>query len=80
MSMSKRVRAVLATTAIADDRVGFWEPAKWIAALRARASGGPMLLSVEMSGGHGGGGRLAELALAAKMYGFAIWAMGRGRG
>ncbi|MBS0410881.1 MAG: S9 family peptidase [Proteobacteria bacterium] len=68
---------VLATTAIADDRVGFWEPAKWIAALRARAKGGPMLLSVEMSGGHGGGGRLAELALAAKMYGFAIWAVGR---
>lgn len=72
---------VLATTAISDDRVGFWEPAKWIAALRAKASGGPMLLSVQMSGGHGGGGRLAELALAARMYAFAIWAVARaGRG
>jgi oligopeptidase B len=68
---------VLATTAVGDDRVGFWEPAKWIAALRARAARGPFLLACQMTGGHGGGGRGAELALSARMYAFAIWALGR---
>jgi len=65
----------LATTAVADDRVGFWEPAKWIAALRARStSGAPMLLHTEMSGGHqGAGGRSDEAALLARMYAFAVW-------
>jgi oligopeptidase B len=68
---------VLATTAVGDDRVGFWEPAKWIAALRARStSGAPMLLHVELSGGHAGaGGRFEEYAQIARMYGFAIWAL-----
>lgn len=68
---------VLATTAVGDDRVGFWEPAKWIAALRTRTTGGPMLLACQMTGGHGGGGRLAELKLSARMYAFAIWALAR---
>jgi oligopeptidase B len=72
---------VLATTAIGDDRVGFWEPAKWIAALRARStSGAPMLLHCEMSGGHvGAGGRFDEYAQIARMYAFAIWALEPGR-
>jgi oligopeptidase B len=30
------------------------EPAKWIARLQARASGGPFLLKTEMVAGHGG--------------------------
>jgi oligopeptidase B len=68
---------VLATTAVADDRVGFWEPAKWIARLRALStSGAPMLLHTEMSGGHAGaGGRLDELGQVARTYAFAIWAL-----
>jgi oligopeptidase B len=68
---------VLATTAIGDDRVGFWEPAKWIAALRERStSGAPMLLHTEMAGAHAGaGGRFDEMAQIARMYGFAIWAL-----
>ena len=67
--------AALATTAVGDDRVGFWEPAKWIAKLRrVSTSGKPMLLHTEMSGGHGGAsGRYDELALFARMYAFAIW-------
>ncbi|HJP68627.1 MAG TPA: S9 family peptidase, partial [Sphingomicrobium sp.] len=67
--------AVLATTAIGDDRVGFWEPAKWIAKLRRLStSGKPMLLHTETSGGHqGASGRFDELAQIARMYAFAIW-------
>jgi len=71
--------AVLATTAIGDDRVGFWEPAKWIAALRRHStSGKPMLLHTEISGGHqGASGRFDELAQLARMYAFAIWQTAR---
>ena len=67
--------AVLATTAISDDRVGFWEPAKWIAALRRNStSGKPMLLHTETAGGHqGASGRTGELSQLARMYAFAIW-------
>lgn len=69
---------VLATTSVADDRVGFWEPAKWIARLRdADTSRSPKLLRVEM-GGHGGSsGRLAELRQKALFFAFSIWAAGR---
>lgn len=72
--------AVLATTAIGDDRVGFWEPAKWIATLRRHStSGKPMLLHTEVAGGHqGASGRFDELAQVARMYAFAIWQTGNG--
>lgn len=67
--------AVLATTAISDDRVGFWEPAKWVATLRRYStSGKPMLLHTETAGGHqGASGRIGELSQLARMYAFAIW-------
>lgn len=69
---------VLATTSVADDRVGFWEPAKWIAKLRDDdASHSPKLLRVEM-GGHGGSsGRLSQLRQKALFFAFAIWAVAR---
>ncbi len=70
---------VLATTSVADDRVGYWEPAKWIAKLRACDTGrNPKLLQVEMEGGHGGAaGRLSGLRQTALLYAFAIWAVNR---
>ena len=72
---AKPYPAVLATTAIGDDRVGFWEPAKWIATLRRYStSGKPMLLHTETSGGHqGASGRFDEYSQIARMYAFAIW-------
>ncbi len=65
---------VLTATAIADDRVGFWEPAKWIARLRALStSRAPMLLHVADAGGHGAGeAEGGSFADAARLYAFAM--------
>jgi oligopeptidase B len=47
--------AVLATAGLNDPRVGYWEPAKWVARLRERTTGSrPLLLQTEMGAGHGG--------------------------
>ena len=53
--------AILATAGLNDPRVGFHEPAKWVAVLRDRSAGSsgtapdrPILLKVEMGAGHGG--------------------------
>jgi len=47
--------AVLATGGLNDPRVGYWEPAKWVARLRDRTrSTRPILLRTEMGAGHGG--------------------------
>ena len=76
----QRYSPVLATTSVADDRVGYWEPAKWIAKLRDcnTAADNPMILKTEMEGGHGGAaGRLAGLHQTALFYAFAIWAVTR---
>jgi oligopeptidase B len=45
---------IFALTGLNDTRVTYHEPAKWIARLRATASGGPFLLKTEMEAGHGG--------------------------
>ncbi|MGW7686333.1 S9 family peptidase [Kribbella sp. NPDC054772] len=46
---------VLAITSLNDTRVFFVEPAKWVAKLRATATGDPdVLLKTEMEAGHGG--------------------------
>ncbi len=46
--------AIFALGGLNDTRVTYHEPAKWIARLRAAASGGPFLLKIEMEAGHGG--------------------------
>jgi oligopeptidase B len=47
--------ALLVTAGLNDPRVQYWEPAKWVAKLRATASGGgPVLLKTEMGAGHSG--------------------------
>lgn len=51
---------ILAVTSLHDTRVLYVEPAKWVARLRATASGN-VLLKTEMSAGHGGvSGRYAS--------------------
>jgi oligopeptidase B len=52
---AKDYPAILAITSLNDTRVLYVEPAKWIAKLRATATGdAPLLLKTEMSAGHGG--------------------------
>jgi oligopeptidase B len=47
--------ALFVTAGLNDPRVSYWEPAKWVAALRTRTtSRGPVLLKTEMGAGHGG--------------------------
>ena len=66
--------AVLAIGGLADPRVTYWEPAKWVARLRATMTGGgPILLRTSMGAGHGGApGRFDRLAEVARAYAFAI--------
>lgn len=51
---AKQYPAILATTSLNDTRVYYHEPVKWIARLRAVATGGDFLLKTEMEAGHGG--------------------------
>jgi oligopeptidase B len=47
--------ALLVTAGLNDPRVQYWEPAKWVAKLRATTTGGgPFLLKTQMGAGHGG--------------------------
>jgi oligopeptidase B len=46
---------ILAITSLNDTRVFYVEPAKWVAKLRATATGdADVLLKIEMEAGHGG--------------------------
>jgi oligopeptidase B len=69
---------ILAMAGLTDPRVTYWEPAKWIARLRATmTSGGPVLLRTNMGAGHGGSsGRFDRLDEVAIAYAFALWAAG----
>jgi oligopeptidase B len=75
---AKNYPAILAMGGLTDPRVTYWEPAKWIARLRATmAGGGPVLLRTNMGAGHGGAsGRFDRLDEVAIVYAFALWAMG----
>jgi oligopeptidase B len=47
--------ALLVTTGLNDPRVAYWEPAKWVAKLRALSTSGKLIvLRTEMGAGHGG--------------------------
>jgi len=75
---AKDYPAILAMGGLTDPRVTYWEPAKWIARLRATMSGGgPALLRTNMDAGHGGAsGRFHRLGEVAIVYAFALWAVG----
>jgi oligopeptidase B len=66
--------AIFALGGLTDPRVTYWEPAKWVARLRATMTGGgPVLLKINMEAGHGGAsGRFERLEEVALIYAFAI--------
>ncbi len=47
--------SILVTAGLNDPRVSYWEPAKWVAKMRAHLNHrGPLLLKTEMGAGHAG--------------------------
>ena len=70
--------AILAMGGLTDPRVTYWEPAKWVARLRATMTGGgPILLRTNMGAGHGGSsGRFSRLEEVALAYAFALRSVG----
>jgi oligopeptidase B len=78
---AKNYPAILAMAGLTDPRVTYWEPAKWIARLRATMTGGgPVVLRTNMGAGHGGAsGRFNRLDEVAIVYAFALWAVGSER-
>jgi oligopeptidase B len=65
---------ILALAGLTDPRVTYWEPAKWIAKLRANStSNNLILLKTNMGAGHGGAsGRFNSLKDTALNYAFAL--------
>jgi oligopeptidase B len=65
---------IFVTAGLNDPRVAYWEPAKWIAKLRAMNSGGSrMLLRTNMGAGHGGAsGRYDLLRETAFKFAFVL--------
>ncbi len=76
---ARRYPPVLALGGLSDPRVTYWEPAKWVAKLRAHTAGpAPILLRINMAAGHGGrSGRYEYLREPALVQAFALWAMER---
>ncbi len=70
--------AIFALAGLTDPRVTYWEPAKWVAHLRAaNTSENPILLRTNMDAGHGGAsGRFDRLDEVALSHAFALVTVG----
>ena len=66
--------AMLVTTGLHDSQVQYWEPAKWVARLRARKTdSNPLLYRTTMEAGHGGkSGRFQRFREIAEEYTFIL--------
>ncbi len=65
------------TAGLNDPRVAYWEPAKWVAKLRALSPSTRVLLRTELGAGHGGpSGRYEAWREEALVYAFLLDALG----
>lgn len=75
-----RCPALYVTAGLNDPRVGFWEPAKWVAKLRSAGAGSgdrPVLLRTELGAGHSGpSGRYNTWRDEARVQAFVLTQMG----
>ncbi len=69
---------MLVTAGISDPRVTYWEPAKYVARLRAtKTDTNPLLLKTNMGAGHfGASGRFDALRETAEIYAFILGTLG----
>ena len=77
MSRAKAYPQLLVTAGLNDPRVSYWEPAKWVAKLRAtRTDNHLLLLKTDMGSGHfGASGRYEHLKENAFNYSFILTAL-----
>ena len=70
--------ALYVDTGLWDSQVQYWEPAKWVAKLRATGTGSqPILLRTNMEAGHGGkSGRFERFHQTAEWYAFMLNQLG----
>ncbi len=71
---AKDYPALLVLAGLHDSQVQYWEPAKWVAKLRAlKTDANPMLLKTNMDAGHGGvSGRYRRYRETALQYAFLL--------
>jgi len=71
--------AMLATAALNDTQVMYWNPAKWVAKLRAmKTDNNVIVLVTNMASGHSGAsGRLEKYRLTALKYAFMLNLLGK---
>jgi len=70
--------AMLVKTSLNDSQVMYWEPAKYVARLRAmKTDTRPLIFKINMAAGHGGSsGRYDKLKETAFDYSFVLWQLG----
>ncbi|MDB5507390.1 MAG: hypothetical protein JWR75_2028 [Devosia sp.] len=75
---AKAYPPIFVLAGLTDPRVTYWEPAKYVARLRATATGtAPLLLKTNMGAGHQGAtGRFEHIKETAQSYAFALWVLG----
>jgi len=74
---AQKYPAMLITTGLWDSQVQYFEPAKWVAKLRAtKTDHNPLLFHTNMHAGHGGkSGRFQRYREIARDYAFMLWAL-----